>query len=67
MTEVEMYNVTLYDKDDQLFTFTVPQSQTMFNLSEQDVQLNVGENYNISVSAVNSVGPSIAAVRKFGK
>lgn len=66
MTEVETYNVTLYDKDQQL-AFTELQYQTPFNLSEEDVQLNIRESYTISVSAINSVGSSNAAVMKFGK
>lgn len=66
MTEIEAYNVTLYDKD-QLLSFTILQSQTVFNLSEKDVKLNIRETYTISVSAINSVGYSTEATTTFGK
>ena len=66
MTEVEAYNVTLYDKD-QLPSFTILQSQTVFNLSEEDMKLNIRETYTISVSAINSVGYSPVAMTTFSE
>ena len=66
MTEVEAYNVTLYDKD-LLHSFSILQSQTVFNLSEEDVKLNIRETYTISVSAINSVGYSTVVMTTFSK
>lgn len=65
MTEVEAYSVTLYDKDKQ-FSYTIPQSQTRFNLSQEDIKLNTQQSYTISVSAINSVGYSPATFSTFG-
>ena len=66
MTEVESYNVTLYDKDQRLY-FTISRSQAVFNLSEEDIKLNIRETYTINVSAINSVGYGPVAMTTFSK